>query len=65
MIFWKYDETSRSNQILFIPALVFPIKNLPAEGYYYQKNIIVPLAKELLDQNEQPPYPVPLMKEAQ
>jgi len=45
---------------LIIPALIFPITKTPVEGYYYQKNIIVPLAKELLEENENP---VPLLKE--
>jgi len=62
MVVWKYDRDNQMNKMLIIPALIFPITKTPAEGYYYQKNIIVPLAKELLEENENPPYPVPLLE---
>jgi hypothetical protein len=41
---------------LLVPSLIFPVINAPigASYYYYQKNIVVPLAKELLDQKLQP-----------
>jgi len=60
MVVWKYDRDNQMNQMLIIPALIFPVTKTPAEGYYYQKNIIVPLAKELLEENENP---APLLKE--
>ncbi len=59
MVVWRYDRNNQMNRMLIIPALIFPITKTPAEGYYYQKNIIVPLAKELLEENENP---VPLLK---
>ena len=62
MVEWRYDQNNRMNKMLIIPALIFPITKTPVEGYYYQKNIIVPLAKELLEENENPPYPVPLLE---
>ena len=60
MVVWKYDRENQMNKMLIIPALIFPTTETPVEGYYYQKNIIVPLAKELLEENENP---VPLLKE--
>lgn len=45
---------------LLVPSLIFPVIKAPngASYYYYQKNIVVPLAKELLDQKLQPPYAI-------
>lgn len=54
MVVWKYDRDNQMNKMLIIPALIFPITKTSVEGYYYQKNIIVPLAKELLEENENP-----------
>ena len=65
LVIWKYDQEKQTNQMLIVPALIFTITKIPAEGYYYQKNIIVPLVKELLEENQDKPYPVPLMKDAQ
>lgn len=48
-----YNYIAGNNQAeeLYIPALIFPVKNIPENGtMYYQKNIIVPLAKEIFDQ---------------
>jgi len=54
MVVWRYDQDNQMNKMLIIPALIFPITKTPADGYYYQKNIIVPLVKELLVENENP-----------
>lgn len=43
---------------LYVPALAFPVMNAP-EGYY-QKTIIVPLAKELLEQQYGGGVPTPM-----
>lgn len=59
MVVWRYDQDNQTNKMLIIPALIFPITKTPIEGYYYQKNIIVPLVKELLEENENPLYPMP------
>jgi hypothetical protein len=40
---------------LLVPSLIFPITKTPDDqNYFYQKNIVVPLAKELLDQRITP-----------
>ena len=62
MAFWRYDETSRLNQMLFVPALIFPVLSDSTNGYYYPDYITIPLAKELLQENQDSPYPVPLME---
>lgn len=61
-------QTGISNE-LYIPALKFPVTNIPTDQtYFYQKFIIVPLVKEILPQYEpqpgQPPVTImPLTKE--
>ncbi len=61
-------ETGLSNE-LYVPALKFPVTNIPTDQpYFYQRFIVVPLVKEILTQYEpqpgQPPVTImPLIKE--
>lgn len=48
---WHYVD-NRSDELL-VPALIFPVINMPAEGYYGQRFVTVPLVKELLAEIEQ------------
>lgn len=48
---WHYVD-NRSDELL-VPALVFPVINMPTEGYYGQRFVTVPLVKELLAEIEQ------------
>lgn len=41
-------ENGRSDELV-VPALVFPVKNVPEGTYYYNQSVTVPLAKELMD----------------
>ncbi len=50
---WRYDN-NKSEEI-YVPALVFPIKN---QGNYWRSNVIVPLVKEILDKENQPPVTI-------
>jgi hypothetical protein len=50
---WRFDN-NKSEEI-FVPALVFPIKN---QGNYWRPNVIVPLVKEILDKENQPPVTI-------
>jgi len=46
---WHY-ENNMSNQLL-VPALVFPVLNIPDEAeYFYRENVIIPLAKDIVSQ---------------
>lgn len=47
--FWRY--TNNSNEELFIPALIFPVINTPAD-YYGSRYITVPLAQEMVAELE-------------
>lgn len=56
---WNYQK-SQSSQLL-VPALIFPITKVPSEiQYFYQKNIVIPLAKEFFDRNNDIPVPLPM-----
>ncbi len=51
---WKYD--GNKSEEVFVPAYVFPIQN---PGNFYRKNIVVPLVKEILDnEGNQPPVTI-------
>lgn len=58
---WQY-KGNESNEF-YTPALKFPIKE-PSNEFIYQPYIIVPLAKELLNQGNEG-RPMPLIKAAQ
>ncbi len=60
---WQYKNGSSAE--VYVPALVFPVisapKNTSAGSYFYKTNIVVPLAKEILD-GDNGSIAVPLMK---
>lgn len=60
-----YHYTNNESQELLAPALLFPILNPPAEGYWYETSIIIPLVEDLIPKNiDRPdvgiPEPMPL-----
>jgi hypothetical protein len=55
---WTYSEGQSSE--LFVPALKFPILNPPTEEYFWRKNIIIPLAKELIEKQLPTARPLPV-----
>lgn len=62
---WHYENNASSE--LLIPALVFPVTNIPDEvQYFYKENVVIPLAKEIIDQrinvNDSYPEPMPLLR---
>jgi hypothetical protein len=61
MQMWNYNNGA--NDELLVPALVFPVVSIPNDGPIYQKNVVVPLIKEILDSvnSVQPPI-MPLEK---
>jgi len=64
---WSYDKGLSSDGEIFIPAFVFPIINKDEAQNIYQDNIIVPLVKEVLDNEEDNiigiPEPMPLLRD--
>ena len=55
---WMYKDNA--SEELFVPAYIFPITKKPAGIYLYQQNIIVPVIKDILDQDNQMPVPMPM-----
>lgn len=58
-----YNYNDGANEELLVPALSFPIKNIPQEEYFYKKFVVIPLVKEILDNAGQGGGPVYLERE--
>lgn len=59
---WYASDPAKPGEELYVPSLVFPIKNA-SENNYWRKNITVPLVKDLLDNENQgggPVTPLPM-----
>lgn len=54
---WRYDPSRNTGYELFVPALIFPVERM-INGTFYQKQIVIPIAKEIL--NERYPFPKPM-----
>lgn len=55
MKYWNYR--ANENNELLIPALIFPITQKPEEDvYFYKDSLMIPLAKEFLEQTPEPFY---------
>lgn len=52
MMYWNY-QNNESTQ-LYVPALVFPVTKAPASPYFYKKNVIVPIIKDILNAPQPP-----------
>ncbi len=60
-----YTYESNVSEELIVPALIFPVTNVPAGEYYYRTTIAVPLAADMLNKMSQQidPRPMPLIME--
>jgi hypothetical protein len=47
-----YSYKNNANEELLVPALYFPIKELPKDPNFYRKGVIVPLAKTILEERQ-------------
>jgi hypothetical protein len=56
MRFWKYDNYGSGDE-LYAPALIFPVLNKTETGYY-RDNVVVPLVKEIIENDNQPPITI-------
>jgi hypothetical protein len=57
-----YRYVGNRNEELLVPALIFPVVNIPSGAYYYgQKYVTVPLVKEMLSDLGNQPIPMPYM----
>src|SRR3989339_627245 len=49
---WQY--TDNVSHELLVPALIFPVTNIPTDAeYFYRESVVIPLAKEIIDQRMQ------------
>jgi hypothetical protein len=51
--YWKYDNYGMGDE-LYVPALIFPVLNKEKSGYF-RNNVVVPLVKEIINADTQPP----------
>lgn len=58
---YMWDQKSLIGETLFVPALAFPVESIPMEANMVKKFVIVPLAEELLQSDDQSGYPTPRM----
>jgi hypothetical protein len=70
LMHYVYNQGTRESNQLYVPALVFPITSVSDKNaLIYQKNVIIPLAKEIIESYERPnvlpgvPRPMPLLEE--
>lgn len=59
---YKSDPNTGVGTELLSPAWVFPIKNTPSDGYFYQRIIVVPIVKDLLEDSSGGPIIMPMEK---
>ncbi len=52
---WNYN--SDNSEEIIVPAYIFPVINYGDDSGFWQKNIIVPLAKDFLEQDDIRPIP--------
>lgn len=53
---WTYDNNV--SQMLLVPALSFPILNVPDDAYVYSNAIVIPLAEEIINSYQEPRYDI-------
>lgn len=56
---WYTTDYTKPGQDLYVPALVFPIKDWEKNNYW-RKNVIVPLVQDILDNENPGGQPIPL-----
>ena len=58
---WVPSDDGKGQELL-IPALVFPVSDMPQEEYFYKKTVIVPLIEEVLENSENQGGPITIME---
>jgi hypothetical protein len=52
--YFLYDNPNRVGEEVVVPSLVFPVENVEGDVSFWRKNIVVPLADDLLKQRLSP-----------
>lgn len=55
-----YNYENNMSEELIVPALVFPITNVPEGEIYYRESVTVPLAADILERAADQPRPMPV-----
>ncbi|MBP9827881.1 hypothetical protein KBC55_01880 [Patescibacteria group bacterium] len=53
---WTYENNV--SQMLLVPALSFPIINIPEDAYIYGSAIVIPLAEDIINSYQEPRYDI-------
>ncbi|MDD3190125.1 MAG: hypothetical protein PHI66_00295 [Candidatus Pacebacteria bacterium] len=53
--FWRYDKTENKSYEYLVPALIFPVKSISEDNYYWKKRVIVPIIKDFINQSDGDP----------
>lgn len=65
---WKMGEDKYENEEFYVPAYIFPIVNQDEKLNLNKNSIIIPVIKEMLDEEDDipviEPYPMPLLRGA-
>lgn len=58
-----YDYQNNQSIELLVPSLIFPVTKAPTDGPYpfFQQNVVIPLAKDILDRNVDGGGPIKIM----
>lgn len=56
---WYSADPGKPGEELYVPSLVFPIQD-PPEEMMWRKNVVVPLVKDILDNENRGGQPIPL-----
>ena len=59
--YWHWNYQNGRSENLLVPALVFPVQATNETGGLYLERVVVPLAKEILDQAGQNAGPMPYL----
>jgi hypothetical protein len=61
MRYYLYDNVKQNNDELYIPCYIFPINNISDKKInFYKKNIVVPLAEDVIREIDANPIPEPM-----
>ncbi|MFA6604291.1 MAG: hypothetical protein WCT10_05690 [Patescibacteria group bacterium] len=59
--YWHWSYQNGRSESLLVPALVFPVPSASEDSSLYLEKVVVPLAKEILDQAGQNAGPMPYL----
>lgn len=61
MSYFRWDQETQQSTNLFVPALVFPIENVPEGTMEHRRTIVLPLVQEVYDNmSAMEPMPMPM-----